>query len=496
MSRSNKSNSARGTWKRTGAKLIILLATPGGVAYGQSAQPLTLQEAITMAQRQSYQAIAALKSRDAARAQDRRFSASLLPQVSVTGTVPSYNRSIIPVLQPDGSTLFRPQQLNQSSVTMNVSQQLPVLGGNLFIRSGLSRLDLSGDRQSRTWSGTPFQIGISQSLLRSNPALWEARAQEVRADVAERQYLEAREDVAIAVTNAFFDLYSAKVTLENSIKTAAIFDTLYTLNKGRYEVGRIGQTDLQQGHLQFLRAQSAVDAAKLEVDRTLASLRLQLHLPARADLDIVVPSDIPDVTVDTAMAVSQALANSSSIRNLDAQDVDARRRVSEATYNSFNATIQASVGYNQTGAEMGLVYKDLLQAQQYSVAVTMPVWQWGARGAQIEAAKLDQERIASTSRQSREQTALDAHFAALQLAQTRRQYALAAQADTVSANLFDVARRRYVIGRIALQDLLNAQNSRDQAVTAYLQARRGYWIAYYRLRRLTLYDFAAGVQIR
>jgi outer membrane protein TolC len=474
---------------------FVLCGSGSMAAHAQ--QTITLRDAVTLAQKQGYQAEASRKSRDVARAQDKRFSASLLPQLSLTGNLPVYNRSIIPVLQPDGSTLFRSQQENQSSLQLAVAQQLPFTGGNLFVRSGLSRVERIGSSESRTWSGTPFVIGVTQPIFRANTAAWDARAQNIRADVAERQYLESREDVAIAVTNAFFDFYAAKVTLANALKSAAIYDTLYTLNKGRYEVGKIGQTDLEQGHLQYLRAQSSVDGAKLEYERTLAVLRIQLHLPAGTPLDVTVSNDIPRVTADTSVAVTQALRNSSSPLTLELQDVDARRRISEAKRNTGpGATLQASVGYNQTGLDAGSIYRDPLQAQQFSLSVSMPIYQFGARGAQIDAAKFDQERIATTAKQTREQTIMDAHFAALQLEQSRRNFELAVEQDTVGAHLFEVAQQRYAISRITLQDLLNAQTSKDQAVTSYLQALRGYWVAYYRLRRLTLFDFEAGQAIR
>ena len=44
---------------------------------------------------------------DAAEYRADAFSASLLPRLSVSGTVPSYNRSIIEVLQPDGTGILR-----------------------------------------------------------------------------------------------------------------------------------------------------------------------------------------------------------------------------------------------------------------------------------------------------------------------------------------------------------------------------------------------------
>jgi len=61
--------------------------------------------------------------------------------------------------------------------------------------------------------------------------------------------------------------------------------------------------------------------------------------------------------------------------------------------------------------------------------------------------------------------------------------------DTVAEKRFEVAKNRYVIGKIGVSDLYIAQNEKDQALDAYVQALRSYWANYYRLRRVTLYDF-------
>jgi outer membrane protein len=66
----------------------------------------------------------------------------------------------------------------------------------------------------------------------------------------------------------------------------------------------------------------------------------------------------------------------------------------------------------------------------------------------------------------------------------------------VARKRFEVAYNRYVIGRIAIDNLVLAQNDKDQALLGYVQALRGYWNAHYRLRKLTLYDFAANEVIR
>jgi len=103
--------------------------------------------------------------------------------------------------------------------------------------------------------------------------------------------------------------------------------------------------------------------------------------------------------------------------------------------------------------------------------------------------------VAATVRASRATFEQDARFAALQFTQSRRQLALSAKADTVAGKRFEVAKNRYVIGKIDIGDLYIAQSEKDAALLAYVQSLRGAWLAYYRLRRLTLYGFVEGRRI-
>jgi outer membrane protein len=471
---------------------LIVVARPAAAQ-----EPLTLARAIELAQAQSHQARAAVATREAARYRDRAFYSRLLPQLSLGGTVPSYNRSIIQVVQPDGSTLFRPQDQTNATMTMTMSQKLPITGGDFFVTSSLARLKVSGENSFSNYSSTPISFGLRQNLRRPNEAAWDRREQPLRWDVSERQYLEAREDIAIQTAALFFDAYAARVALNNAIKNSAVNDTLYTLNKGRFEVGRIGENDLLQSELALLRMRTTLDGARLEQDRAFAALRLALNLPPAAPLDIVVVSSVPEFEADTARAVTEALRNSSRMSDVALQEVQARRRVTEAKLSTgIGATMQASYGYNATGPEASLAYQNLQEARTFSLSLSVPLLQWGAHKETVRAAEAERDRQVSLGQSTTEQTAQDAHFGALQLSQARRNLALSAKGDTVATKRFEVALNRYVIGRIPIDNLYVAQNEKDQALNQFVQALRGYWQAYYRLRRLTLFDFATGQAIQ
>lgn len=480
---------------RLSAGLGMLLLATGTLG---AQQQFTLQQAVDMAQKQGLQARAAVASRDAARAREHAFGARNLPQLSLTGTAPRFEKTIAPVVQPDGATLFVPVQQTTASANAVVSQRLPFTGGTFSVTSSLQRYEQTrGAAETLTWSSSPVTFSLEQPILRPNAMRWDSRIQDILITASERQYLEAREQIALQTSNVFFDFYVAKRSLENAVANAATNDTLYRLNKGRLEIGKIGENDLLQSELALLRARATLDNARLEYERALATFRLTLNLPVGSPLDVVVSDSIPSLDADTAVAVAQALANRAQVMELELQRLQARRRISEARLaGGPGATVNASVGFNQTAADMNLAYQDLLQSQRVSLGVSIPLIQWGARSADIQAARTDEQRVEATSVAAREQIAQDAHFATLQLALARRNVAVSAKADTVAQKRFEVAYNRYVIGRIGIDNLYIAQNEKDQAVNQYLQALKGYWGAYYRLRQLTLFDFAANAPIR
>jgi outer membrane protein len=465
-------------------------------------QPITLQEAIALARQRGLLAQAATAMRAAARYRYQAFRARLLPQlafgsVGSTAATYSYNRAIIPVVQPDGSTLFRPQDQTNAAAGLMLTQKLPLTGGDLFVSSSLARVTISSPQWIQTWSSTPLAIGLQQDILRPNVVAWDRREQSVRAERDERTYLEAMEDIALQTTAQFFDLYAARVAFENATKNVAVNDTLYRLNTGRLEVGKIGENDLLQSELALLRARSALEAARLDYDRATAALRIALNVPPDTPLEIAASTTVPEFAIDTGRAVAEALRHRAAVSDVELQNLLADRALGEAKLRrGIGATVSASVGFNATAPEANLVYQNLLQSRQFAMYLQVPLWQWGAHGAEVEAAEATREAVASQSRERIAQVVHEARYAARGLVQARRTVALLAKADTVAAKRFAVAYNRYVIGRITMDNLYIGQTEKDQAVTQFVQGLRDYWLAYYGLRKTTLFDFATEHEIR
>lgn len=475
---------------------VFAIPAPGVTQTGTPGNSITLQDAIAMAQRQGPAAQAARSQRDMARYRNNAFNARLLPQLLLSGNAADLNHGINPITLPDGSTQFIGQSQNQSSMELGFQQRIPLTGGSFSVGSGVSRIDEFGNLNARYWQTSPVVLSLQQDLFKPRDVVWDERVQSLSATVAERGYLEAREDVAQNTADAFFNLYAQEIALANATANVAVNDTLYTLNKGRYEVGKIGENDLLKSELALVRARAAVEDAKLARDRAEAALRRIMDYPDGQPLTIAAPDSIPSVDVDPGVAVSEALKNSSTIEQSSLDAVVSRREINAAKLNSgFNASIRATVGFNQTASQFGAAYQSPLGRQALTVGVNMPMIQWGAGRADVEAARADERRVAANNKSRREALMEDARFSALQLQQAQRNVLLAAKADTVSAKQFEVARNRYTVGKVSNTDLYNAQNDKDASVLAHVQALRNYWTAYYHLRRVTLYDFATKQEL-
>ena len=69
------------------------------------------------------------------------------------------------------------------------------------------------------------------------------------------------------------------------------------------------------------------------------------------------------------------------------------------------------------------------------------------------------------------------------------QVRISAKSDTVAAKMFEVTKQRFLIGKIDVLELNNADTKKDQNKRNYIQALNNYWTYFYNMRALTLFDF-------
>mgnify|MGYP001362397727 CR=1 FL=1 len=150
----------------------------------------------------------------------------------------------------------------------------------------------------------------------------------------------------------------------------------------------------------------------------------------------------------------------------------------------------ASFGLSQTAGTLGNAYESPLNQEQVTLGLQVPIADWGKTRAQREVAKsnLDLERMnVSQERVNFERNVL---LKVQQFDLVRDQVQRALRAYEVSLRRQEMTRNRYYIGKIGIVELNIAVQEQEAARRNYVSALQSFWMAYYDLRRSTLYDFA------
>lgn len=468
----------------------LLLVVPAKAQQETLTLDLTLQNAVALARSKSILAQSAKNRFNTSYWQYRLFKANYRPILNLDATIPDLNRSIQPITLPDGSDAFVERSLANSSVGLTMSQRLRWTGGQVFVRSDLERIDLLNNIGGTSYLSTPVTVGLQQPLLAHNPFRWENEIEPLLYAEAEQRLLEELEQVSIQAVDRFFDLYLAQINGQIAAKNVANNDTLLNITRGRYNLGKIGENELLQMELTSLNAER--DLAQAQLDVQLAAFRLKrfLNLPEDVGIQLLPPNEVPQFTVDLKLALSQARKNRSQTIQNSRQLIEAERDVDRAIKeNNFQADLFATVGLTNSATAISNVYTDPQNFQRVRVGVQVPVLDWGRGKAAVEIARSNQQLIENTVEQDLINFEQDVILQVSQYQLQQQQLRIAAKADTVAQKRFEVAKYRYITGKVDITDLNLAIQEKDIARRQNIAAIRDYWVNYYNLRLLTLYDF-------
>ncbi|MEX0724249.1 MAG: TolC family protein [Gracilimonas sp.] len=473
--------------------VLLLLSTS---LKAQDQQTLTLDQSIEIAKQNSPLARAANFSIISAKWRYKSFRADLLPSLTLGGDAPNYNKSIFSNVQDDGTVTFSSRTQSEASVDLSVQQNILPTGGNLSVSSGITRLGIFAGENTYLWQSTPLVASIRQPLFQFNNLKWRNKIEPLRYQIAQKQYVEDMEDLAFNTTQSFFDFLLAKINIEVAEFNVTVNDSIYNISQGRYQVGSIAENDLLQTELALRNAETSLTTARLNFQRAEENFKALLGIPDEMSIEVSAPEEAPILEIDVDKALELAQENNSTSLEFELNEIQANQAYEQARKQAgFSATIQASYGLNQTSDSFDRLYEDPQNRQFFTLGFDIPIFNWGKNTAEIQTARNQQVSTANTIEYQKLQFDLNVRSTVREFSQLRSQVDLAEISDEIAERRYEVAKNRYLIGKIDITNLFIAQNEKDSARRSYIQSLRNYWTGYYNLRRLTLYDFEANAPI-
>lgn len=477
--------------------LIISCLVITNVLIAQNKRIMTLEDVINTASQQSLDAFINENMYLASYWEWRYFKADRLPSLTLDATPLDYNRSMQKVYNYDENRdEFVEREDFNSDLSLQLQQNVGLTGGQIFAHSNLSMTQKLGDDKVSSYSSTPFSIGYSQNINGYNRLKWQAKIEPVKFEKAKKSFIQNQEELSMKATRLFFDLLDAQIEVTISETNLANADTLFTIGKGRFQVGTVTQDELLDLELSFMKAQLALTRAKLALDRAEAQLNSFLSFEKNTKIECAIPDELPELQIDALKAVGQAMTNNPEIINHQQRLLEEDRKVKQAqSETGVSGDVFALYGLNQNSEDFDEVYQEPLDRQRFKVGVNIPILDWGRRRGQLSMAKSNREVVRLSINQEKIDFEQDIIMNVMEFNLQGNQVENSAKADTIAQMKYDVTQQRFLIGKQNIINLNAARNDREQARRAFINSLRSYWNYYYTIRRLTLYDFEQSVTL-
>ncbi len=329
-------------------------------------------------------------------------------------------------------------------------------------------MDFGGQTQTiKVGSDNSFNGGVSASMPVVNAQLWESLKVSV-ADVmlSIEKARSSQIDMIEQVSQAYFSVLLAK---ESLAVYKSVYENAVENNKNivmRYEVGSVSEFDYISSNVAVQNAIPNVIEAENSVVLTLWRLKALLGLDLSKNIDVV--GSLMDYEKQMNYATTLAeldMSNNTTLKQLDIQEgmLESALKISKLA-NVPTLSINAAYLYTALGNDGKFFQAKAWNPYSYAgVQLNIPIFAGGQRRAAIKQATLNLSNL-KLQRENAERQLQVAVVQSLNNMQTNvKKFASAAATVSQAQRGYEIAVKRYEVGRGTLVDVDNSQLQLTQA---------------------------------
>lgn len=480
------------------AKIIIWVIAALTVSFaGRAQMTLTLDKTITLAADSSLEAFRSKNMYMAGYWEFRTYKAGRLPSVTLNITPAQYYRDITRRYDSEHDIdVYRKQQSFYAGGDITIKQNFDLLGGSFFIDSDLGYMRNFGDNTYTQFTTVPIRVGYAQSLVGYNPFRWDRKIEPLKFEKVKKEFLYNLEQVSEQATQYFFNLAMAQTEYDMAKEKVASSDTLYRTGQERHKIASISMGDLLTLKLDVVNARNSLQNADIELKRAMFNLASYLNFDKNTEIRLVLPNRPRDMEISVDDALAHARENNPKFPDVEQKILEAEQIVDRTKKEAlFNASINASIGFNQVANKFKDAYRDPLQQDIVAVSVSIPLIDWGVRKGKYNVARNNLNVIRISARQEELSVEEDVIMTVSDFNIQQNLIGSAEEALELANRAYNETKQRFMIGKADINSLTLSQTRQEDAQRNYIQALRNYWLSYYKIRKLTLYDFDLGFSL-
>ena len=428
---------------------------------------------------------------DASRYRYLSWQASRKPQFALESTPAMYQRYMTQrYLSYEDIDEYRQQRLFYSQAGITATQTMERWGGHFYGSTQFGYLRTFGEQNQTQFMTIPVAVGYKQELLFYNPLKWARQIEPLKLERAEKELIYGIETTSEQAVGKFFALALAQDQQRMAEEYLASCDTIYAIAERRYKIASISKAELSILELEKTNARTSLANARIARSRAIQELATYLGMDRSTEIDLIIPSVVGTLNIDAAEAIALARENNPKYLESRQATAEARREAEKAKVEkNLSVSLDASIGLNQVADNFGDAYRHLLSQDMATVTLTIPLKDWGKRKNAYLAAR----STVNTAERTEQETARDVELdVALTVAEFNERQAIvenARQALTFAEDAYAQTLQQFIRAQADAYSLSVAQSHWQTARQNHITSLQNYWLAYYHLRRLTLYDY-------
>lgn len=456
---------------------LLLLAAVCATATAQTAgaprspaaapRPLSLAEALGIAERESETVGLAGAEVARARGERRRARSGYFPQLSGSASYTRTLQSQFSVLQGDGDEPAGPPPEDCPSFIprpgLPVEERLDSLEAAVECASNADPFATFRDLPFGQENAYRFGLSFSQTLFTGGRLRGQNEAASAGVRSAELGLTSARAQLLLDVTRAYYDAVLGDRLVTIAEESLELADTTLSQTRLAREVGNQSEFDLLRARV--TRDNQRPVVIQRRADRDLAHVRLKQLLNLPQGQPLALTTALGDTAVVAAASLTELVSTpgdtSASVRlpvRQAGEGVAAQQGLLRAARGQRLPQVSltsdyAELGYPASGSPFGT---DYFTDWTVAVGLQLPIFTGGRIRGDVDVARANLEQARLRLQQTRELAQVDARDAELQLQAAIAAWEASAGTEEQAARAYQIAEVRYREG-ISTQTELNEQ---------------------------------------
>lgn len=478
--------------KKITTLLLLTIGLTGWLpqrASAQEVQVLTLEKALEIAYKNSPDLIQSKITLEQSELSLVRQKAMLKSKFSLNLSPFSYRRQNN---YSDYESKNYISKMMSSSGSFTIEQPIIWTGGSISLSESLDWQDASNQSQGgkSTSFNNDLSLTLSQPIFKYNELKMQLKEIEYNLEKSKIDYALKQLTIETSVTSQFYSVYRSYKSLINQQESYKQAKATYELTKALVEQDNRPKVDLLEAEVNIDDAEISLAKAQIDYANTKDNFKKLLGLPLDEDISVLPKTEIEPIHVDMDLAIKYALDQRMELmqQNITIQE-GLLNLIKIKAEDKFSGEISATVGLWNNSSNLTGAFQNLQDKQDIRLNVSIPIFDWGARKANIRSTELANESQKINFEEQKKNIIIQIRQICRNLPQLYKEISIAKKRVDNAEIIYDIKYQTYQAGQLSYKDLQDFQDKLTTAKENYTSAIIQYKEKLLELKINTLWDF-------